>query len=482
MKTFMNENFLLTTPQARRLYQDCAAGLPIVDFHNHLSAQEIYEDKTYENLTQVWLGGDHYKWRLMRSFGIDECYITGDAADKEKYDHFVYAVCHAYGNPLYHWTHLELWRYFGIDAPLTMENKDEIWERCAKILKGGLSVREMLRRQKVEVLCTTNDPLEDLRYHKLLKDAPFSVLPTFRPDRALKIAREDFADYINELLEAAGKTSPAGRSEVTVAAVAEALSRRLDVFENCGCVISDHSLEDGVFAPCDEREAGEILARRLSGEVVSPWDALKYQTYMLLLLAKMYRRRKITMQLHIGALRDNSPEGFASLGADAGFDSMNDRSFAKELSQLLGTMEASRALPRTIIYVLNPVDYPMAAAMAGNFSRNAPGRGYVQTGAAWWFNDHLSGIREQLMEFARNGALGNFVGMLTDSRSFLSFPRHEYFRRILCQLLGEWMARGEIPEDFEACQKLITDICYENARKAIDKSLFFEYSINQRLF
>lgn len=481
MKTFMNENFLLTTPAAKRLYFECAAGLPVVDFHNHLSAREIYEDRHYENLTQAWLDGDHYKWRLMRSFGIEEKYITGSASDKEKFDRYVYAVQAAYGNPLYHWTHMELWRYFGIDTALTMKNRDQVWEHCAGILHGGLSVREMIRRQNVKVLCTTNDPTEDLRYHRLLAgNEDFLVLPTFRPDRALKIGASDFPEYIQKLVFPEKQNVPEGPETITAAHILKALGRRLEFFASHGCTISDHSLENGIFAACGEDEANRILKARLLNCEIFPEDERKYQTYMLLKLSEMYYKRHITMQLHIGALRNNSPSGFSRLGADSGFDSMGDQSFAEDLSKLFASMEAAGSLPRIILYVLNPKDYPMAVAMAGNFCCNAPGKGYIQTGAAWWFNDHMEGIKAQLMEYAGNMALGNFVGMVTDSRSFLSFVRHEYFRRILCQMLGEWIERGEIPDDMDLCKTLAADICYENPLKAIDKNLVFEYPIKQK--
>lgn len=467
MAGFMDEEFLLNTPQASKLYHEFAEALPIIDFHNHLSAREIYEDRAYENLTQVWLGGDHYKWRLMRSCGISEMYITGNASDREKYDHWAEALEKAFGNPLYHWTHLELKRYFGIHEPLTMESKDRIWDLCSAQLQGGLTVRKMLTMQNVEMLCTTNDPLEDLKYHRLLRDERNSggefqvkVLPTFRPDQALNMNHPDFAGYIHRLFRINGDDGVP-----CVKSVLRALEARLDAFCDLGCPVSDHSLENGVYISCTEPEADAVLKKKLEGDILTGSEILKYQSYMLCKLSEMYAARHMVMQLHIGALRNNSSAGFRVLGTDAGFDSMNDAAYAPELAALLDHMKSRGHLPKMIIYPLNPKDYPMIASMALNFNHDACIKGQVQPGAAWWFNDHQGGITKQLTEFARSATLDSFVGMLTDSRSFLSFPRHEYFRRILCGLLGQWMAAGEIPEDYAKVGQVVTDICRDNGAR-----------------
>ena len=466
MKPLMNEDFLLTTPQAKKLYAMGAGKLPVIDFHNHLSAQELYENRTYENLTQVWLSHDHYKWRLMRSCGIPEEYITGSAPDKEKYDRWVQAVSTAYGNPLYHWTHLELWRYFGIDEALTMENKDRIWAACNEALKC-LPPRKLVEMQNVKLLCTTNDPAEDLKYHRLLADWKVQVVPAFRPDRALQIGKADFPDYIRKLMETAGGMTEGGPTGGTLTCrdILSALARRLDFFMSFGCRISDHSLEGILYVPCGETEADAVLAGRLAGNMVTAREAAMYASFMLLKLAGMYKARRMTMQLHMGALRNISVRNFTELGQDRGFDCISDRCFAEELSGLLSAMENGAGLPRTILYPLDPKAWTAVSAMAPCFCCRGDGPAHVQPGAAWWFNDHEEGITRQLKEYAISASLGNFAGMVTDSRSLLSFPRHEYFRRILCRLLGQWMAQGEILEDYDGCHKIVEAVCEKNAEE-----------------
>ena len=464
MASFINEDFMLYNGTGKELYHNAAEELPIIDFHNHLSAQEIYEDKSYNNLSEVWLGGDHYKWRAMRAAGIREEYITGQADPYDKFLAWAGTVQECFGNPLYHWTHLELARYFGIYENLNRETAPAIWEKANARLQGGLSARALLKMQKAEVLCTTDDPADSLIWHKKLKeDASLSglrVLPTFRPDRAVHLERQDFPEYLGQLGEAAQIKID------SAASLLEALTRRLEYFVEMGCPVADHSLEGPFFAEADEGEAERIFRKRLAGQSLLPEELAAYKGYILSRLGRLYAGRNLVMQLHIGALRNNSARNFRQLGADTGFDSLNDFSFAPQLGRLLDAMDRTDELPKTILYCLNPKDTPMLAAMAGNFQGNSRGiRGKVQLGAAWWFCDHAHGMEEQMQALMDVGLLPAFVGMLTDSRSFLSFPRHEYFRRILCNKVGEIVEKGQYPRDMEYLSRMVRDICYENARQ-----------------
>lgn len=462
MKPFMDADFLLETATAARLFHEEAENLPVLDFHNHLSPREIAEDVRYEHLTQVWLAGDHYKWRAMRANGIPEELITGDADPYERFVAWADTVGGAIGNPLYHWTHLELQRYFGIDTPLKKETAKEIWEACNEKLKDpSFSARGLLEKQKVEVLCTTDDPADDLAYHRRIREeqTAFQVLPSYRPEKALGIEKQDFADYIGRL------AAVCGTKIHTVKELLFALEARLDFFVENGTRVTDHSLEGTFFVPATEQEADSVFRARLSGREVSPEDCGRFRGYVLTELGKMYARRGLVMQLHIGALRNNATRFFQTLGPDTGFDSINDFLYAAQLSALLDAMDRTEELPRTILYALNGRDFDMLAAMAGNFQSNASGiRGKVQVGSAWWFLDHKSGMERQMTSLASIGLLSTFVGMLTDSRSFLSFPRHEYFRRILCNLVGRLVENGEYPDDRQALAQLIRGICYDNAK------------------
>lgn len=464
MSGFIQDDFLLNSAAAKELYHSHGAKMPIVDFHNHLSPQAIYEDACYSQLAEIWLGGDHYKWRAMRANGVPERLVTGDGAPYEKFMAWADTVQNAMGNPLYHWTHLELKRYFAIDKPLTPDTAKEIWDACnEKLSSPDYSIRNLLRMQRVEILCTTDDPADDLRWHKKLKEVKnlgFSVLPTFRPDKAMGIEKKEFAAYVERLGEVAN------RNVTSLAELLAALKGRLEYFAQMGCRVSDHSLERNFFLRCDAQEAEEIFQKGLKGCVLADKEIARYKGYLLSELGKEYAGRGIVMQLHIGALRNNSSRLFATLGADVGLDSLNDFNYAPQLSALLDSMDQTNELPKTILYYLNPKDANMLAAMAGNFQSNDEGiHGKVQLGSAWWFGDHKDGIEEQLSALSDVGLISTFVGMLTDSRSFLSFPRHEYFRRILCNKAGAWVENGEYPRDMEFLGRMIENICYFNAVK-----------------
>lgn len=458
----MDEDFLLQTDTAKKLYHEHAEKMPIIDFHNHLSAQEIYEDGNFENITKAWLGGDHYKWRAMRSYGIPEELITGDASDKDKFDAYAEVIQNAIGNPLYHWTHLELQRYFDIDKPLSPETADEIWvEINEKLKKPEYSVRNLLKKMNVEVLMTTDDPIDDLKWHKKIKDddsIDIQVLPTFRPDRAVAMEKEDFNDYVDQLAKAADMEIN------TVEDLTEALDKRLDYFDKeMGVKASDHSLEYNIYEDATPEEVEVIFQKRRNNEDLTPEEYAKYRGYVLSHLGREYAKRGMVMQLHIGAQRNNSDRMFKKLGADTGFDSMSDMNYSKELQGLLNNMDKTNELPKTVLYNLNPKDNEMLATMIGNF-QGPEAKGKLQYGTAWWFMDHKPGMERQMEALADEGLISTFIGMLTDSRSFLSFPRHEYFRRILANKVGNWVENGEYPNDEKYLGKLIEDISHDNAK------------------
>ena len=462
MKKFMDDEFLLDSETAKTLFHESAEGAPVIDFHNHLNPKEIYEDRCFENLAEVWLGGDHYKWRAMRANGISERLITGDAEPYEKFLAWADTVQNSIGNPLYHWTHLELQRYFGIEEPLSPATAEMIWETCnRKLTTKAFSVRNLLRMQRVKVLCTTDDPADSLEWHRKLKEEnlDFQVLPTFRPEKALGIEKEGFVEYLEQLSKVTGISIE--RTED----VLQALFLRLDYFcGEFGCVVTDHSLEGEFYIPAKKEEIDEILKKRMAGERITAEESGKYHGYLLKELGKAYAERGLVMQLHIGAIRNTSARFFARLGADAGFDGMNDFNYASMLSALLDQMDRENKLPKTILYCLNPKDLEMLAVLAGNFQSNEEGiRGKIQLGSAWWFLDHRTGMEHQLTALADVGLLSTFVGMLTDSRSFLSFPRHEYFRRILCNKVAGFVEHGEYPADMDFLKRMIRGICGENA-------------------
>lgn len=460
MKAFLDEDFLLQNDTAKMLYHNYAEKMPIIDYHNHLSVKEIYEDNTYDSIAQVWLGGDHYKWRAMRSAGVSEKYITGDGRDEEKFNAWAATVPQLFGNPLYHWTALELKRYFGIDAPLCGGNAKEIYDKCNEKLKQrDFSVRNLIVKMKVNELCTTDDPADTLEYHKKLKEEEkrFTVRPTFRPEKAMAIGKDGYKEYLDKLSEVA---------EVEICdfdSLLLALTKRLDYFCEVGCRITDHSLEGGIYRYSSKEEANAILKKRLSDGELSTEEEIKFKGYLLATLAKEYHKRNLVMQLHIGAMRNNSARMYEALGVDAGFDSQDDFSYARELSALLNEADKESALPKTVLYCLNPKDTQMLASMIGNFQDGScPGK--LQLGPAWWFLDHKSGMEAQMQALMEYGVFGTFIGMLTDSRSFLSFSRHEYFRRILCNMMGERVEAGEYPFDEAFLGKMVENICYNNIK------------------
>ncbi|MGA8941556.1 MAG: glucuronate isomerase [Thermoactinomyces sp.] len=460
MKTFMDKDFLLRTETAKRLYHDYASKMPIFDYHCHLSPQEICENRTYRNMTELWLEGDHYKWRAMRANGVDEFYITGDADDYEKFEKWAETVEKLIGNPLYHWTHMELRKYFQVDTILKKETAREIWDICnQKLQDPDFSARGLIERSNVSLICTTDDPIDDLRYHQSLQNEEnFSatVLPAFRPDKVMAIQDPDWAAYVKKLGDITG-------IEIRYFAdLVEALEQRMDVFAELGCKLSDHSLENVVYEDASEREVDAIVEKALNREPLSDREQSRFLTRLLVHLGKAYSQRGWVMQYHIGALRSVNTRLSRALGPNVGCDSMKDDSIAVPLSRLLDELDQNSHLPKTILYCLNPRDNEMLAAMAGNFQEGGiPSK--IQFGAAWWFNDHIDGMTAQMKTLGNLGLLSRFIGMLTDSRSFLSYSRHEYFRRILCNILGEWVENGEYPYDLEWLGGIVEDISYNNA-------------------
>jgi glucuronate isomerase len=462
MSRFISEDFLLDTEFARRLYHDYAKDQPIFDYHCHLPPQQIADNYRFTNLYDIWLKGDHYKWRAMRANGVPEALCTGDASDREKFNAWARTVPHTIGNPLYHWTHLELRRPFGItDVLLNEQSADRIWQQCNELLaQDAFSARGIMQQMKVKMVGTTDDPLDDLQHHrKLAQDSSFDVkvLPSWRPDKAFNIELESFLPWIQRLAQVA---------DVNVQRfddLRRALSQRLDHFAAHGCKISDHALDVVVFAEADDATLDGILARRLQGAAPSAEEAAQFKTAVLVWLGSEYARRGWAQQYHIGALRNANRRQFDNLGPDVGFDSINDAPLAIPLARLLDAQNRNNALPKTILYCLNPRDNEVLATMAGNFQgEGEPGK--MQFGSAWWFNDQLDGMQRQMTQLAQIGLLSRFVGMLTDSRSFLSYTRHEYFRRLLCQMIGNWVARGEAPEDEALLGQMVQNISFNNAR------------------
>ena len=457
MKKFMDKDFLLSTETAKHLYHDFAASLPIIDYHCHLNPKEIWEDRQFENITQVWLGGDHYKWRLMRSAGVDERYVTGDASDREKFQKWAETIGLAIGNPLHHWSHLELRNYFGYEGVLNGDTAEEVWNLCNEKLRNpAMSARNLIINSNVKALCTTDDPADSLEWHKkIAEDKSFDVkvLPSYRPDKALGIEKPDYLDYLKKLGEIG-----------TFAELVEVLKERLAFFVSLGCRGSDHGMESIPFAPASEAEVEAVFQKRLNGEVPALCEQKQFKTALMLALGREYHRLGVIMQLHFGVIRDNSKRVFRALGPDAGVDSIGDAPSIKELAAFLGELDSTGELPKTILYSLSPNDNAALVTVAGAF-QTGEAVGKVQHGSAWWFNDHLPGMVDQLTTLAADGFLAGFVGMLTDSRSFLSYARHEYFRRILCELVGSWVENGEFPNDEKALRTIIEGVCVKNAER-----------------
>lgn len=465
MKPFMDENFLLSTPMAQELYQKYAKPMPIIDYHCHINPAEIAENHRFSNITEAWLYGDHYKWRAIRACGYEEKYVTGGVSDYERFKAWACTMPRLIGNPLYHWTHLELKTYFGIDYPLNEKTCDEIWNQCNEKLRGeDFSVRDIIRRSGVTLICTTDDPSDDLRYHKAIAaDASFKtkVLPAFRPDKGVNIELPGFSEYIRGALSEA-----AGIQITDLDSLLAAYVQRIDYFEALGCKTSDHGMGSIPFSYAESDEVNRILKRALAGEQLTWEDCDKYKTYMLLFFAKEFSKRDMVMQLHYGVIRNNSDRNFASLGADTGFDTIAGYSCTTKLLSLLNAFEKEDALPKMVLYSLNPCDNAAIDAACGCFQGNDRGiRSRLQHGSAWWFNDHLEGMRQQLRDFASTGVLANFIGMLTDSRSFLSYTRHDYFRRILCDYIGDLVEKGEYPNDKETLGKMVSDISFNNTKE-----------------
>ncbi len=459
MKAFMDQDFLLETDTAKKLYHDYAERMPVIDYHCHLSPQEIAGDKRYENITQVWLYGDHYKWRALRSAGVPEPYITGGADDYDKFMAWAKVMPQCIGNPLYHWTHLELQRFFGITTPLCEATAPQIWEETKEKLET-LSARKLISMSHVEAVCTTDDPADDLRYHRAIAaDHSFqtAVYPTFRPDKALGIAAPDFCGYIKRLGAAAG------RDITGLHSLMAALFERMDFFAAHGCRLSDHAFAVIPFVLEPMETVDAILKKRLSGGHLTQREEEAYQTCVMLELGRRFHQLGWVMQLHIGAMRNNNTRMLETLGPDAGYDSVGDGNFAHNLSRFLDALDTDGRLPKTILYPLNPVYNYVVGTMIGNF-QNSDAPGKLQFGTAWWFCDHRDGMEEQMRTLAALGLLPRFIGMLTDSRSFLSYPRHEYFRRILCNLIGGWVENGEYPADIDTLGKMVQDISYNNAK------------------
>ena len=460
MKAFMDKDFLLETETAQKLYHEYAAKMPILDYHCHINPQEIAEDRKFENITQVWLGGDHYKWRQMRSNSVEEKYITGDASDREKFQKWAETLEKAIGNPLYHWSHLELQRYFGYYGALNGETAEEVWNLCnAKLQEDGMSARNLIRQSNVTLVCTTDDPVDSLEWHeKIAADESFEVqvLPAWRPDKAMNLEKPDYLDYLKKLEEV---------SEVKIdsfAALIQALKVRMDYFAARGCSVSDHGLEYVMYAPASAEEIEAIFAKRLRGENVSRQDELQFKTVYMVALGREYHKKNWVMQLHYGVKRDNNSAIFRKLGPDAGIDCINNYAPSSEMADYLNALASTDELPKTILYSLNPTDNAAIGTIIGCFQSEET-RGKIQQGSAWWFNDNKQGMIDQMTSLANLGLLGNFIGMLTDSRSFLSYTRHEYFRRIVCNLIGGWVENGEYPADEKVLGRMVQDISYNNA-------------------
>ena len=459
MKTFMDKDFLLQTETAKKLYNDYAATTPILDYHCHINPQEIYEDRQFENITQVWLGGDHYKWRFMRSCGVDERFITGDASDKEKFLKWAEVLGKAIGNPLFHWSHLELQKYFGYHGVLNKNTAEEVWELCNKRLaQPDMTVRNIIKQSNVTLICTTDDPVDSLEWHKkIAEDASFDVkvLPAWRPDKAMNIEKPTYPEYLDQL------STVSGIKVASFADLCKALSNRMDFFASMGCCVSDHALEYVMYAPASA-EIESIFAKRLAGNDVTKEEELKFKTAFMVNVGKEYAKRNWVMQLHYGCKRDNNTPMFNKLGPDTGYDCINNYAPSSEMADFLNALNQSDELPKTIIYSLNPNDNQAIGTILGCF-QDSTAVAKIQQGSAWWFNDHKTGMQDQMISLANLGNLSGFVGMLTDSRSFLSYTRHDYFRRILCNLIGGWVENGEFPADYDTLEEIVKGICYNNS-------------------
>ena len=473
MKDFMDKDFILQTETAKHLYHDYACKMPLADYHCHLSPKEIFEDRRFDNIVEVWLGGrnpdgtyagDHYKWRMMRSNGVEEEYITGDAEPYARFLKLAEALEMAIGNPMYHWCHLELQQFFGVYEPLTLESAPRIWEHCNKLLRENpdMTARGLIRKANVALIGTTDDPIDSLEWHeKIAADETITckVCPSYRPDKAVNIHKDGFLAYMAQLAAAVGKEKLA-----TMQDVLDALVDRIEYFHSKGCRASDHGLDYVPFQNYTVEQADAVYQKALRGEALTTEEVEGYQTVILLTLGKAYHRLGIVMQLHYSCLRNNNARIFKAMGADAGIDAIAQNTCGGNIAQLLSALDLDGSCPRTILYSLNPADNAQLGTLIGCFQDSSiPGK--IQHGSAWWFNDTKSGMEEQMKSLANLGLLGNFIGMLTDSRSFLSYARHDYFRRILCNLLGTWVENGEYPNIDASLKKIVEGISFNNAAR-----------------
>jgi len=476
MKAFMDKDFLLETETAKHLFHDYAESMPLVDYHCHISPREIYENRRFNDLVEVWLGGkqpdgayfgDHYKWRVMRSNGVSEDYITGDRPQVERLAKFAEALEMAIGNPMYHWCNLELHQFFGYEKPLTPETVNEVWElTCDKLQNDpDMTVQGLIKKANVAFIGTTDDPIDSLEWHEKIAADPsiqVKVCPSFRPDKAINITKEGFQAYIGKLAESVGKASLD-----TVEDVCAALTERLEFFKKLGCRASDHGLDYIPFQLCPPEAVNAAYQKALAGETLTLSEAESYQTAILLHLGREYHRLNIAMQLHYSCVRNVNERIYRTLGPDTGVDMIAQNTCGESIARLLNALELEGSCPKTILYSLNPADNEQLGTMIGCFqSDELPGK--IQHGSAWWFNDTKTGMEEQMKSLANLGLLGNFIGMLTDSRSFLSYARHDYFRRILCNLIGHWVENGEYPNHDASLKKIVEGICYKNAARYFD--------------
>ena len=473
MNTFLGEDFMLKNRTAARLFHSYAENLPIIDYHCHLSPREIYENKRFENISEIWLGGkqadgtysgDHYKWRLMRSNGVDENLVTGNADPYQKFLSFTDTLELSIGNPMYHWSNLELKKYFGINEALTSDNAEAIWNKTSDMLKNdpGFTIRGIIGKSNVSFIGTTDDPIDSLEWHDKIAadpDVKFQVRPSFRPDRAINISKDGFREYIIQLAESVGKSSLD-----TAVEVVDALEKRLLFFKERGCKASDHGLDYIPFSLCSAEEADAIFKKAMKGENLSTEEVDKYQTFVLLQLGRIYHRENIVMEIHFSVTRNVNERKFKTIGPDTGYDIIAKSSCGIELARLLSELDKTDELPKTIIFSLDHSDFNLIGSCIGAF-QSPEVAGKIQMGAAWWFLDSKDGMEEQMRSCASLSILGNFVGMLTDSRSFLSYARHDYFRRIMCNLIGQWVEDGEYPDNENSLKKIVEGISYYNAKR-----------------